>query len=157
MSPSSSSGSSVWNAFSVGVPAGIISQRTRGWPSLPASSTSDPVVRSGAVRAYVSTSCPSSRRRSVMFAPMRPSPTMPSFMSGGDELAALRADAVEQLLERVGELLHAFLLEGLGDVVVVDSCLREVVQQAARVVEAVLERERDLAVVLEGADRLLRH
>ena len=30
MSPSSSSGTSVWNAFSVGSPAGIISQTTRG-------------------------------------------------------------------------------------------------------------------------------
>src|SRR5919202_4716300 len=52
----------------------------------------------------------------------------------GYELAALRADPVEQLLERIGELLHALLLEGRDDVVVVDARGGEIVQKAARLV-----------------------
>jgi multidrug efflux pump subunit AcrA (membrane-fusion protein) len=39
-------------------------------------------VRSGAVRAYVSTSCPPCRRRSVMLPPMRPSPMNPRLCPG---------------------------------------------------------------------------
>ena len=65
---------------------------------------------------------------------------MPSFMgspvgrvrgSGRGELAALRAYPVEQLLERVGELLDALALERVGDVVVVDADAREVVEEPA--------------------------
>src|SRR6185295_16824703 len=83
------------------------------------------------------------------------SPTLAA--SGGDELAALRADPVEQVRERVGEFLHALALEGLDHVVVVDAGLRELVEDAVRLVDVALEGRRDLAVVLESLDRLLRH
>src|SRR5207248_3319399 len=80
-----------------------------------------------------------------------------SSRSGSDELPALRADPLEQLLERIGELLDAFLLERVGDVVVVDPGPGQLVEQASRLVEALVERRRDGAVVLERLDRLLRH
>ena len=44
-------------------------------------------------------------------------------------VAALRADAVEELVERVGELLHALGLERLDDVVVVDAGLAQLLEQ----------------------------
>src|SRR5262249_56452564 len=72
--------------------------------------------------------------------------------SGGRELAALGADAVEQLGERVDELLDAFLLQHTNDVVVVDARFGELVEEEPRRVEALLERQRDLTVVLECAD-----
>src|SRR6478735_5967112 len=83
------------------------------------------------------------------------SPTLAA--SGGDELAPLRADPVQELLERVGELLHPLALEGLDHVVVVDARLRDLVEDAVRLVDVPLEGGRDLAVVLERLDRLLRH
>src|SRR3954462_2998994 len=83
------------------------------------------------------------------------SPTLAA--SGRDELAALRADPVEQLRERVGELLHALAVESLDHVVVVDARLRDLVEDAVRLVDVPLQGRRDLAVVLEGLDRLLRH
>ena len=52
------------------------------------------------------------------------------------ELRPLRADPVEQLVERVGELLHAFRLERVDDVVVVDAGLRELSEQLLRLVDA---------------------
>src|SRR5437763_2276252 len=73
------------------------------------------------------------------------------------ELAALRADAVEQLGERVGELLHALLLEDPHDVVVVDTRLGELVEEPTRLVDTLLERQRDFAVILAGPDRFLGH
>ena len=78
--------------------------------------------------------------------------------SRGYELAALGADAVEQLGERVGELLHALGLERRDDVVVVDAG----VARARRSAAAPRRRPRapsrlHLAVVLEGRDRLVRH
>src|SRR6266851_6578389 len=72
--------------------------------------------------------------------------------SGGDKLAALGANPVEQLCEGVGELLHALLLEHARDVVDVDAGLGELVEQKPCAVEIPLERQRDLAVVLEGRD-----
>src|SRR6478735_6563299 len=83
------------------------------------------------------------------------SPTLAA--SGRDELAALRADPVEQLLERVGELLDALTLEGLDHVVVVDARLRDLVEDPVRPRHVLLERRSNLAVVLEGVDRLLGH
>src|SRR3954462_12820145 len=77
--------------------------------------------------------------------------------SGGDELAALGFDAVDQLAERVGELLDALALEDGDHVVVVDAGLGESLEDTARLVDVLLERERDVAVILEGVDRLLRH
>src|SRR5437899_10080792 len=74
-----------------------------------------------------------------------------------DELAALRADAVQQLLEGIGELLHALALQRGGDVVVVDASGSEIGEQLVRCVDVLRERQLDLAVILEGADRLLGH
>src|SRR5262249_53530021 len=48
------------------------------------------------------------------------------------ELAPLCADAVEELGEGVGELLHALPLERLDDRVVVDAGAREVVEELPR-------------------------
>src|SRR5206468_731228 len=73
------------------------------------------------------------------------------------ELTALGGDPVEELGERVDELLDAFALERVGDVVVVDAGRRDLLEHLIRLVDPVLERERDLAVVLERLDRLLRH
>src|SRR5207237_7414709 len=70
---------------------------------------------------------------------------------------ALRADAVHELLEGVDELLDALLLEDPDDVVVVDARRGEIVEKPVGLVESRLERGGDLAVVLEGLDRLLRH
>src|ERR1051325_6575115 len=67
--------------------------------------------------------------------------------SGRDELAALRAHAFEQFRERVGELLHAFLLEHDHDVVVVDAGPGYAFEDAPRLVQVAFERERHLAVV----------
>src|SRR5437867_4490906 len=47
----------------------------------------------------------------------------------GRELSPLRPHAVEQLDEGVGELLHAFQLERLRDVVVVDADRRDLLEQ----------------------------
>src|ERR671931_971536 len=76
---------------------------------------------------------------------------------GRGELAALRADAVEELREGVGELLDAFLLEDADDVVVVDARFRELLEEPSGLVDPPLQGQRDLAVVLEGLDRLFRH
>ena len=53
---------------------------------------------------------------------------------------ALGLDVGEQLLERLGELLHALALERLDDVVVVDPGRRERLERAARAVDVLLER-----------------
>src|SRR4051812_18371391 len=79
MSPSSSRLSSSWNAPSVGGPAGIISQTTRGASSWSTSSCSVLAVPPPE-RAYVFTSCPFSSSRITMFPPIRPRPTIPSFI-----------------------------------------------------------------------------
>jgi hypothetical protein len=68
----------------------------------------------------------------------------------GDELAGLGADAVEQLRERLGELVHALALERVRDVVDVDPGLGEAREDGLRLLDPLLERERDLAVVLEA-------
>src|SRR3954454_7985315 len=87
--------------------------------------------------------------------PPRAAPLAPA--SGRDELAALGADAVEELAERVRELLHALALEHGHDVVVVHAGFLDLLEHPVRFVHVALERERNLAVVLEGLDRLLRH
>src|SRR5439155_27333534 len=74
-----------------------------------------------------------------------------------DELPLLRPDPAEQLLEGIGELLHALLLERGDDVLVLDAGLRQLIEQLPRLAEALLERQLDLAVILEGDDRLLGH
>src|SRR5439155_11012854 len=75
----------------------------------------------------------------------------------GDELARLRLQALDQLPERLGELLDTLTLERLDDVVVVDPGLRKALECPLRLVDPLLERRRDLPVILEGLDRLLRH
>src|SRR5207245_7346334 len=81
----------------------------------------------------------------------------PLLSSRRGEDGALLADALLQLVERVAELLHAFALERVGHVVVVDAGLAEVVEELARLVQSLLEGVCDDAVILEGLDRLLRH
>src|SRR4051794_29121774 len=74
------------------------------------------------------------------------------------QLVALGLDVVEQLAERRAELLHALLLERRDHVVVVDAGLAQVVEHLAGAVDVALERAAlDVAVVLEGLDRLRRH
>ena len=73
------------------------------------------------------------------------------------ELAALRADAVEELVERVAELLDALLLEHAHDVVVVDAGAAQIVEELACRVDVLRQRLGDDAVILEGPDRLLGH
>ena len=143
------------NACSVASPAGIISQTTRGWSSFERAPRARPVVRR--VRC-ARTSRPRARAAAgarPCWRPSGPRPTIPMLHQARDELAALRADAVEQLVERVGELLDALLLERLGDVVEVDAGQRELVEERPRLVDPLLERRRDRAVVLERLDRLL--
>ena len=59
--------------------------------------------------------------------------------SGRDELARLRANALEELREGVGELLDTLALEGVGHVVVVDAGLLEVGEELLRLVDPLLE------------------
>src|SRR6266568_3154524 len=73
------------------------------------------------------------------------------------QLALLHADAVHELFERVRELLHAFLLERLHDVAIVDSGLTQILKQCASRVNTSGQRLGDLAVVLKCLDRLLGH
>src|SRR6202022_2134648 len=77
--------------------------------------------------------------------------------SRGNELVALGSDAVDQLLERAGELLHPFALERGYHVVVVDPGLSELLQCATGAVDVPLERRLDAAVILERLDRRWRH
>src|SRR5258706_1449092 len=79
-------------------------------------------------------------------------------VSRGGELPPLGAHPLEQLLEGVGELLHAFHLERLADVVVVDADRRELLEQLVRFLHTLRDRVAShLSVILEGFDRLLRH
>src|SRR5581483_5177142 len=78
--------------------------------------------------------------------------------SRGRERAVLRTDAVEELGERVRELLHTLELERLGDVVVVDADLRDLLEQRVRRLDVLLDGvAAHLAVVLERGDGLDRH
>src|SRR5581483_3941055 len=81
-----------------------------------------------------------------------------SSRSGVGKLSALCSHAVEKLGERIGELLHPFELERLDHVVVVDADLPQRVEELVRSRDA-LEHgvAADLAVILEGANRLLGH
>src|SRR5712692_6314067 len=80
------------------------------------------------------------------------------FASGGGELPTLRAHPLEELVERVGELLHALELERLRDVVVVDADRGELLEQLVRLLDTVQNGvAANLAVILEGDDRLQRH
>ena len=60
------------------MPAGTISQTERGASSCCTSSSSEPAVRESTFGSNVLTSWPAALRRSVMFAPIRPRPTIPS-------------------------------------------------------------------------------
>src|SRR4051812_6032481 len=57
-----------------------------------------------------------------------------------DQLVALGRHALEQILERVGELLHALPLEHGGHVVVVDPGFGELVDQRVRLVKPLRDR-----------------
>ena len=73
------------------------------------------------------------------------------------DVTALRANLFEQPVDRPDELLDALTLEGRDDVVVIDADGVELVEQVLRLLEIRLEPQLDSAVVLERADRLLRH
>jgi hypothetical protein len=60
-------------------PAGTITQTTRGRSSCLISSASESAV-DGTFGSYVLTSCPSRSSRSVIPEPIRPRPTIPSFI-----------------------------------------------------------------------------
>ena len=60
------------------------------------------------------------------------------------------ANPVERLGERVGELLDALALQRVRDVVVVDARLGQLGEELLRLLYAFLERQRHVAVVLEG-------
>src|SRR3954452_23534611 len=91
-------------------------------------------------------------------AQIRSTISVPSATLGGRQLAALRVDVLDDLAERVRELLHAFRLERVGDVVVVDAGGCELLQEPVRLVDPFEHGvAAHLAVILEGADRLERH
>src|SRR5215471_21649850 len=80
---------SLWTVASVGPPAGTMIQTARGALSLPmrSSSEEEPVAPSlpncltaSALRSETTSECPSRINRRVIFAPMRPNPTIPSCM-----------------------------------------------------------------------------
>ena len=74
------------------------------------------------------------------------------------QLAPLGLDARDQLVERVGELLHALALERRDDVVVVDAGRGELGEQLLGLRDALEHRvAAHLAVVAEGLERLGRH
>src|SRR5215218_2683457 len=71
---------------------------------------------------------------------------------------ALAGDLAQELRERVGELLDALALERQRDVVVIDAGVAQRVERGLRPVDVLLDGQAaDLAVVLEGLDRLLGH
>src|SRR5688500_9925935 len=124
-----------------------------------------PPGRAGLRRRLAPLTAPGSPGPYYAYCPLRPGTASDArgtrVTRGGSsrrELRPLRPDPVQQLLEGVGELLHALRLERLDDVVVVDARLGELLEQPPRLVEALRERlPADLAVVLEGLDRLERH
>src|SRR5262249_6046320 len=78
--------------------------------------------------------------------------------SGGHQRLELALQALDQVGERLLELLDALLLEHLHDVVVGDAGLLEGAEDGARAVEVLEDRvAADLAVVVGGVDRLQRH
>ncbi len=66
-------------------------------------------------------------------------------------------DVGEELLEGLGELLDALLLEHRDDVVVVDAGGLQVLEDLAGALDVLLDRVADLGVVLNRLDRLARH
>src|SRR4051812_42939996 len=141
-----------------------IPQRTTSSPSSWRSSAKRAILPSPSCTCSGSSSQPSQCASSLPVHVVASRSQMPSMSasrftcSGGDGLA-LGAHPVEQLLERVGELLHALLLERRHDVVVVDAHRGQLlVQQRLGLLEVVLDGvAAHLAVILEGPDRLLRH
>ncbi len=64
----------------------------------------------------------------------------------------------QQLVERIGELLHAFGLEHLDDIVVVDAGRRQINEQLLRLGPALENRvSANLAVIGKRLDGLRRH
>src|SRR6185312_11722777 len=134
------------------------------WPTVPAANSSSSATRWRILSG--SSSQPSQRFSSRPVQSVESRAQRRSTSSAGaseakglrrDELARLRANAFEELREGVGELLDALPLERLCHVGVVDPRLCEVCEDLLRLVDPLLERERRLAVVLEGLDRLLGH
>src|SRR5688572_22869948 len=87
VSPGSSSVAVCWRTLSVTVPAGSMSQTARGGSSAVTSSSSEPAPTPPSATSAATgpglwlcpaTRWPPRRRRRAMFAPIRPSPTIPS-------------------------------------------------------------------------------
>src|SRR4051794_16472931 len=75
-----------------------------------------------------------------------------------DELVALAGHLAEQLLERVGELVHALALERVGHVLHVDARVGERGHRGLGLIDALAHGlAAHLAVILEGLDGLLGH
>ena len=136
--PSSTNDSKIPTASSANSSSRLTSSRSRcGSSSQPSQSASSAPVQSVASRAQM---------RSTISLLMQP------------PASALGLDALDDLLERVRELLDAFRLERLDDVVVVDTHVAKLPDQRARLVEAFEHRvAAHLAVILERLDRLERH
>src|SRR3954470_4848169 len=139
--------------------APLVNVWTPGWMvalSAGAQARAPPAVANSATRATASVAA---RLRGVMpgVLPSPACPYAPALPGGPGELVALGLDVVEQLLEGVGELLDALALERVDHVVVADARLAELLEEAVRAVDVVLEGAVRLAVVLEGLDRLGRH
>src|ERR1700691_5600642 len=136
-SPLENSPANVSTVESVTWPAGSITQTARGGVSLPASSSSVVAVSApcaaaaasaSALRSKATTSCPPFSRRSVMLAPILPSPIMPIFIRAPLERGRCRSERsglvgqrLEQLVEGLGERRHALVLERLLHVLHVDT------------------------------------
>src|SRR3984957_10765748 len=82
-------------------------------------------------RSYATTSCPPLSRRSVMLAPILPSPIMPIFMRAplggprklwlGSEGSGFVGQRLQKLVERLGERGDALVFEGLLHIEHVDA------------------------------------
>src|SRR5580704_9210161 len=130
-------------AASVTWPAGSINHAALGGLSLPARSSRDVAVsaplaaacfNASGCRSYATTSCRPLSRRSVMLAPILPRPIMPILMRpplgcpAGSEGSGFVGQRLQQLLEGLGEPVHALVLERLLHVLHVDPGLAQAVQ-----------------------------
>src|SRR5207253_1481648 len=65
------------------------------------------------------------------------------------QLVGLRLEAGDELVERLAERRHPFFLEGAGDIAHVDADARQVGEHCPGLVETLVDRALEPAVVLE--------